>query len=76
MNRSVSLSLSTPPQNPAQAEPGEAPALVPDAYEAPQVRDLGAWQALTLIYTVPFNGGTSAGGDGGQTTFGVWTNKF
>lgn len=36
----------TAPQTPAQPVP---------AYEAPRVTDLGAWQALTLIYSVPIN---------------------
>ena len=46
------------------------------AYEAPQVRDLGAWQALTLIYSVPFNGSPSVNSDSGVSGFGVWNNKF
>lgn len=27
------------------------------AYNAPQLRDLGTWQALTLIYTLPIGPG-------------------
>ncbi|WP_291423305.1 hypothetical protein [Deinococcus sp.] len=28
------------------------------AYQAPRVNDLGQWQAVTLIYSVPINPGT------------------
>jgi hypothetical protein len=44
-------------------------------YEAPRVSDLGAWQAVTLIYSVPFNGSPTMN-DSGVPSFGVWNNKF
>ncbi|MFC5847089.1 hypothetical protein [Deinococcus petrolearius] len=56
--------------------PAQSPAARPVTYEAPQVRDLGAWQALTLIYSVPFNGSSTMTEGSGQGSFGVWKNTF
>lgn len=58
---------------PLPTQPSPVPQ--PGTYEAPQVRDLGAWQALTLIYSVPFNGGPAVN-DSSMPSFGVWKNKF
>lgn len=68
MSQSFSRSVSP------QAAPSQTAEQAP--YEAPRVRDLGAWQALTLIYSVPFNGSPTVNSDSGLPSFGVWKNKF
>lgn len=40
---------------PAPASAQAAP-VQPAPYQAPRVTDLGAWQAVTLVYSGPFNG--------------------
>lgn len=62
-----------PAQPSVRPQPETAPTA---AYEAPQVHDLGAWQALTLIYSVPFNGSPSVNSDSSLPGFGIWKNKF
>ncbi|MDO4264552.1 MAG: hypothetical protein Q4C67_10185 [Deinococcus sp.] len=42
------------PQDHTPAQPTAVPQPAP-AYEAPRVEELGAWQAITLIYSVPVN---------------------
>lgn len=46
--------MKTPPVIPSTLpQPSEAPRT---PYQRPSVQDLGAWQAVTLNYSVPFNG--------------------
>lgn len=47
-------------QRSAPTSTPQKPAAKP-VYQPPRVTDLGAWQAVTLINSVPFNG-TGAGG--------------
>lgn len=69
----MTRAFDMPAQPSARLQPEVDPVAV---YEAPQVHDLGAWQALTLIYSVPFNGSPGVNSDSGMSGFGVWTNKF
>ena len=46
------------PAQPVSAQPATQPVLAqPAAYQPPRVQDLGAWQAVTLINSVPINPG-------------------
>ena len=66
--------MNNPPSRPVPIPSGTPAGTEP--YEAPQVRDLGVWQALTLIYSVPFNGTSSVDSGSSVPSFGVWKNKF
>lgn len=46
---------SQPASHASQTLTEQAPSYQSSSYQAPRVQDLGAWQAVTLIYTIPIN---------------------
>lgn len=59
--------MKTPTQYPRPTAQQPQP-----AYQAPRVQDLGAWQAVTLIYSVGINPGSvlnPASGNGSNSVY-------
>lgn len=50
---------------PEPTQPARTPAQTRAVYTAPRVQDLGAWQAVTLIQSVPIGPGAFLPGTGG-----------